>query len=153
MLLIDHLAESMYSQSKTVFFYKKGRKSSSNDLPRFKRISTRCVQKAANNFWLCRKGKPFAHHGHPLPSIDKTMEQPSRSTTTDEGELSAGRRKNNSIGIARPASGFKGLDRATVAPPTWNRFDLSIYLGCWCFWLYYFSARSCVQTITQELYS
>ena len=67
----------MYSQSKNIFLKKrkKERRSSSNDLPRFKRKSTRCVQKTANNFWLCRKGKPFAHQGQPLPSIDKTMEQ------------------------------------------------------------------------------
>ena len=99
-------------------------------------MSTRCVQKAANNFWLCRKGKPFAHQGQPLPSIDKTMEQLAgvlllmresflqgderiiRSIDRDRADGESG--DNRSIGGAparSASSGFKGRDRAAVAPP------------------------------------
>ena len=132
MLLIDHLAESMYSQNS--FFFKKeeshhqmichGSKEYRPDVSKRPRIFFGFAERGSllhTMVSLCHQlTKPWSSLAGVLllmrGSFLQGDERIIRSIDRDRADGESG--DNRSIGaLARPASGFKGRDRAAVAPP------------------------------------
>ena len=132
MLLIDHLAESMYSQNS--FFFKKeeshhqmichGSKEYRPDVSKRPRIIFGFAERGSllhTMVSLCHQlTKPWSSLAGVLLMMRGSFlqgdERIIRSIDRDRADGESG--DNRSIGaLARPASGFKGRDRAAVAPP------------------------------------